>query len=84
MKTKTKKATRTGKGKAVHSRHRGAEQAANSAKHAAPKSHEQPKEVCRHCGGMLRREPDGAVCVMCGRSEEHKCDMCMHLERHAA
>jgi hypothetical protein len=83
MKTKTKEATRTGKGKAVHSRHR-TERAVNSTRHAAPKSHEQPKEVCKHCGGMLRREPDGAVCVMCGRSADHKCDMCMHEESHAA
>jgi hypothetical protein len=83
MKTKTKKATRTGKGKAAHPRHHTG-QAANSAKHAESKSHEQPKAVCKHCGGMLRREPDGAVCVMCGRGEEHKCDMCMHEESHAA
>jgi hypothetical protein len=82
MKTKTRKATRTGKGKPVHTRR--TERAANSAKHAVDKSHEQPKEICRHCGGLLRREPDGAVCVMCGRGEEHKCDMCMHEESHAA
>lgn len=82
MKTKTKKAARTGKGVAVHSRHR-EERAANSAKHAVAESHE-PKAVCRHCGGMLRREPDGAVCVMCGRGEEHKCEMCVNREMHAA
>lgn len=83
MKTKTKKAMRTGKGKTVHSRHHG-EQVANSSRHDVDKSHEQPKAVCKHCGGLLRREPDGAVCVMCGRSEEHKCDMCMYVERSAA
>lgn len=83
MKTKTRKASRTVKGKAAHSTPR-TRHAANSAKHDVEKAHEQPKEICKHCGGMLRKEPDGAVCVMCGRGEEHKCDMCMHIERSAA
>ncbi len=82
MKTKTRKAARTGKGTAVLSTHRG-ERTTRAVKHDVTESHE-PKAVCRHCGGLLRREPDGAVCVMCGRSETHKCDMCMHMERNAA
>ena len=82
MKTKTRKVTRTGKGTAVLSTHRG-EKTTRAVKHDVIESQE-PKAVCRHCGGLLRREPDGAVCVMCGRGEEHKCDTCMNVERNAA
>ncbi|MBF0291110.1 MAG: hypothetical protein HQK86_03040 [Nitrospinae bacterium] len=82
MKSKTKKATRTGKGVTAHSTHP-RERVIRADSGAKVESHE-PKAVCRHCGGMLRREPDGAVCVMCGRGEEHKCDMCMHREMNAA
>lgn len=82
MKTKTRKVARTGKDTAVLSAPHG-ERMTHAVKHDVIKSHET-KAVCRHCGGMLRREPDGAVCVMCGRGESHKCDMCMHMERNAA
>ncbi|MBI5814789.1 MAG: hypothetical protein HZB29_04180 [Nitrospinae bacterium] len=42
------------------------------------------KTVCSHCGGMIKYEPDGASCVMCGRDVSHSCSNCMHIAKSAA
>lgn len=35
---------------------------------------------CKHCGGPMRLYRDGINCLMCGRTLEHRCDMCKHAE----
>jgi len=34
------------------------------------------KEVCHHCGGILRYYRGSVSCLMCGRDKEHHCATC--------
>ncbi len=38
---------------------------------------------CVHCGGLIKSDPMGDTCVMCGRSKGHLCSSCMTLQETA-
>jgi hypothetical protein len=36
---------------------------------------------CRHCGGAMKQDELGVVCVMCGRLESHRCAECLNADQ---
>jgi len=39
------------------------------------------KEVCNHCGGLIRYYHGSDSCLMCGREIGHKCTDCQCVEK---
>lgn len=41
-------------------------------------------KICQHCGGAFRHDAGEVSCLMCSRSENHKCDKCLFIEKSAS
>lgn len=42
----------------------------------------EKNKICRHCGGPLRHDIGEVSCLMCSRSETHKCEKCLFIEKN--